>query len=46
MPVVDVEELTGIDLGPLVDADVLAPVGALADRERWVPLTAVEQIRL
>ena len=45
-PSSDVEELTGIDLGPLVDADVLAPVGALADRERWVPLTAVEQIRL
>ena len=46
VPVVDVEELTGIDLGPLVDADVLAPVGALADRERWLPLTAVEQIAL
>ena len=30
VPVADVEELTGIDLGPLVDADVLAPVGALA----------------
>ena len=30
VPVVDVQELTGIDLGPLVGADVLAPVGALA----------------
>lgn len=46
VPVADVEALTGIDLGPLVDADVLVPVGALADRERWVPLTAVEQVRL
>jgi endonuclease G len=46
VPVVDVEALTGIDLGPLVGADVLAPVGALADREHWVPLSAVEQIRL
>jgi endonuclease G len=46
VPVVDIQELTGIALGPLVDADVLAPVGALADRERWVPLTTVEQVRL
>ena len=46
MPVVDVQALTGIDLGPLVDADVLAPVGALVDRERWLPLSDVEQIRL
>ncbi|WP_456785794.1 DNA/RNA non-specific endonuclease [Cellulomonas sp. P5_C5] len=46
VPVADVEALTGIDLGPLVDADVLAPVGALADRERWLPLTALAQVRL
>jgi len=46
VPVVDVEELTGLDLGPLVDADVLTPVGARADRSRWVPLTGVEQIAL
>jgi len=46
VPVVDVEELTGIDLGPLVDADVLTPVGARADRGRWMPLTRVEQIEL
>ena len=46
VPVADVEELTGIDLGPLVDADVRAPVGARAERARWVPLTSVAQIRL
>jgi endonuclease G len=50
VPVADVEELTGLDLGPLVGADVLAPVGALGDadrgRARWVPLTALAEIRL
>ncbi|KQR08642.1 hypothetical protein ASF78_18860 [Cellulomonas sp. Leaf334] len=46
VPVVDVEVLTGIDLGPLVDADVLVPVGALADRDRWVPLSTLEEVRL
>jgi endonuclease G len=46
VPVVDVQELTGVDLGPLVDADVLAPVGARADRARWVPLSAVGEVRL
>lgn len=46
VPVVDVEALTGIDLGPLVDADVLVPVGARADGDRWVPLSALEQVRL
>lgn len=46
VPVADVEELTGVDLGPLVDADVLAPVGARGDRTRWVPLAALEEIRL
>ena len=45
-PVADVEDLTGLDLGPLTGADVLAPVGALGDRERWVPLDALEEIRL
>lgn len=46
VPVADVEQLTGLDLGPLVSADVLAPVGALGDRERWTELTALEQIAL
>ncbi|WP_421735028.1 DNA/RNA non-specific endonuclease [Cellulomonas sp.] len=46
VPVADVEELTGLDLGPLVGADVLAPVGALGDRERWLPLTSLAEIRL
>ncbi|GEK20280.1 DNA/RNA non-specific endonuclease [Cellulomonas xylanilytica] len=46
VPVADVQELTGIDLGPLVDADVLAPVGARSDRARWAAVTALEQIRL
>jgi len=41
VPVVQVQELTGVDLGPLVDADVLAPVGAFA-----APLTSLAQIRL
>jgi endonuclease G len=46
VPVADVEELTGLDLGPLTSADVLAPVGALGDRARWVELTDLEQIAL
>ncbi|WP_315098808.1 DNA/RNA non-specific endonuclease [uncultured Cellulomonas sp.] len=46
VPVDDVAALTGIDLGPLVSADVLAAVGARGDRERWVPLTSVGGIRL
>ena len=46
VPVADVEDLTALDLGPLVDADVLAPVGAQGDRERWVPLTALEEMTL
>lgn len=46
VPVADVEHLTGVDLGPLVDADVLAPVGAQGDRGRWVLLTALEEMTL
>ncbi|WP_421743250.1 DNA/RNA non-specific endonuclease [Cellulomonas sp.] len=46
VPVADVEDLTGLDLGPLTGADVLAPVGARGERERWVPLAALEEIRL
>ena len=46
VPVADVAALTGLDLGPLTGADVLAPVGALGDRSRWVPLASQEQIRL
>lgn len=37
VPVADVERLTGIDLGPLEEADVVA---------RWVPLAALDQIVL
>ncbi len=46
VPVADVEELTGVDLGPLVDADVLAPVGALGEQARWVALTTLADVRL
>lgn len=46
VPVTDVEELTGLDLGPLAAADVLEPVGAQGERARWVELTALEQLTL
>jgi endonuclease G len=46
VPVADVEELTGLDHGPLVGADVLAPVGARGARERWLPLTSRAEVRL
>ena len=46
VPVADVEHLTGLDLGPLVAADVLTPVGARGDRTRWTLLTAAAQIQL
>jgi endonuclease G len=40
VPVAQVQELTGVDLGPLVGADVLAPVAVGA------PLTSLAQVRL
>ena len=46
VPVVDVQVLTGVDLGPLVEADVLTPVGERGEREPWVPISSVEEIRL
>lgn len=50
VPVRDVEELTGLDLGPLVAADRLAAVAAQDDartgRGGWVPLASARDIRL
>lgn len=46
VPVSDVQALTGLDLGPLVDADVLAPIAAQGEQDRWVLLTAAEDVRL
>lgn len=50
VPVRDVEELTRLDLGPLVAADRLATVSARddsgAERPGWVPLASTQDIRL
>jgi len=50
-PIADIEALSGIDLGPLVDADVLPPVDQPADREvrgedGWRLLRAPEDVFL
>jgi len=50
-PIADIEALSGIDLGPLVDADVLPPVDQPADREArgedaWRLLRAPEDVFL
>ena len=43
----DVADLTGLDLGPLVDADVLESVSAQDDEEdRWILLTSPDDVRL
>ncbi|WP_258723304.1 DNA/RNA non-specific endonuclease [Cellulomonas sp. NS3] len=50
VPVRDVEELTRLDLGPLVAADRLAAVAAQddapAERSGWVPLASARDVRL
>lgn len=46
VPVADVAALTGLDLGPLVDADVLTPVLSRGARERWVLLGAPTDVTL
>lgn len=46
VPVADVETLTGLDLGPLVEADVLAPVAAVAEGLRWIELARPDDIVL
>jgi len=50
-PIADIEALSGIDLGPLVDADVLPPVDQPVDREvrgedGWRLLRAPEDVFL
>ncbi|MHC2999221.1 DNA/RNA non-specific endonuclease [Microbacterium sp. HJ5] len=45
VPIADVETLAGIDLGPLVEADVLAPTPA-ARPAVWRPLSAPSDIEL
>lgn len=51
VPIADIEELAGVDLGPLVEADVLPAVDELRGREargedEWRPLRAPEDICL
>ena len=46
VPVADIEALTGLDLGPLVGADVLAPVATEDLHGRWVELTQPADITL
>ncbi|WP_231505148.1 DNA/RNA non-specific endonuclease [Cellulomonas sp. URHE0023] len=46
VPVADVEALTGLDLGPLVEADVLAPVTSQDRHGRWVELNGPADIAL
>ncbi|MFB2554539.1 DNA/RNA non-specific endonuclease [Herbiconiux liangxiaofengii] len=47
VPVADLAELTGLDFGPLVRADVLAPVAASValHRDVWIELTDAGQLR-
>lgn len=47
VPILDIETLTQLDLGPVTPADRL-PLAALAPdgRSRWVPLTSVSDIAL
>lgn len=45
VPIADIEVLAGVDLSPLVSADVLDAAGLLPDR-RWTELTAPTSIRL
>ena len=51
VPIADIEHVAGIDLGPLADADVLAPLDRLGDRnlrgeDAWRPLRAPEDVYL
>jgi endonuclease G len=47
LPVADLDELTGLDFGPLVASDVLASTVTTAGvhRELWIELTAPEHLR-
>lgn len=45
VPVAEVARITGLELGPLVDADVLEPVASALPRP-WVRLRTAEDIRL
>jgi endonuclease G len=45
-PLADIAEAAAVDLGPLIDADVLAPSGARAPDGDWRSLTAAEEIIL
>ena len=44
-PIADIEVLTGVDFGPLVDADVLQPV-AVRGESAWRPLRTADDIVL
>lgn len=47
VPLADIAELAGVDLGPLVAADVLAPVdAAVRGEDAWHPLRAPEDVLL
>lgn len=45
VPIADIEELAGVHLGPLVDADVL-PKTAVRGEDAWRPLRAPEDVVL
>nr|WP_240642052.1 DNA/RNA non-specific endonuclease [Microbacterium sulfonylureivorans] len=45
VPIADIEALTGVDLGPLVDADVLQPT-TLRGEDAWLPLRAADDVVL
>ena len=45
VPIADIEPLAGVDLGPLVDADVL-PRAAVRGEGAWRPLHAAEDVVL
>ncbi len=46
LPVADVAELTGLDLGPLPGADRYAPPSALPGEPRWLELDSLARISL
>ena len=45
VPIADIEELAGVDLGPLVDADVL-PRSTVRGEDAWRPLRTPDDIEL
>lgn len=46
VPIAGIAGLTGLGLGPLPGADVLAPAERAAERQHWRRLTAMEDVRL